>query len=48
MLSGSHTCCSDILIVAKAKGNNMDNMGDIGDDIGNMGNDIGDTGDMDN
>ena len=49
MLLGSHTCYSDILIVAKAKGNDMGNdMGDIGNNIVDMGNDIGDMGDMDN
>ena len=40
MLLGSDTCYSDILSVAKAKGN------DIGNDMGDMGNDIGDISDM--
>jgi len=48
VLLGYHTCYSDIVIVANAKGNDMGkDMGDIGNDIVDIGNDIGNMGDMD-
>ena len=45
MRLGSDTCYSDILSVAKAKGNDMGNdMGDMGNGIGNIGDTVNDMG----